>query len=125
MAQGARQYHTQQIHFLRKGITFADDTDTITVGYIPVGSVILKPLSGVAVTTVFNGGGPQLLDIGPPDNTDFWATDLALSVATFVPCDENVSFLSTTTEVQAVLACSGATAGAAEIIIAYVPDIDA
>lgn len=125
----ARQFHTQQIHYLRKSITYADDGTTVTVGTIPAGSLILKPISGVAVTTVFNAGSTNVLDIGPSTDsgTDLWATDLALGTLAFVPLDEAVTNLvSVDTVVQAAVDLTGtaATTGAAEIIIAFIPDND-
>lgn len=125
----ARQFHTQQIHYLRKSITYADDGTTVTVGTIPAGSLILKPISGVAVTTVFNAGSTNVLDIGPSTDsgTDLWATDLALGTLAFVPLDEAVTNLvSVDTIVQAAVDLTGtaATTGAAEIIIAFIPDND-
>jgi len=125
----ARDFRKQMIHYLRKGITFADDGTTVTVGTIPAGSLIIKPISGVAVTTVFNAGSTNVLDIGPSTDsgTDLWATDLALGSLAFVPLDEAVTNLVTVdTVVQAAVDLTGtaATTGAAEIIIAYVPDND-
>lgn len=125
----ARDYRKQMIHYLRKGITFADDGTTVTVGTIPAGSLIVKPISGVAVTTVFNAGSTNVLDIGPSTDsgTDLWATDLALGSLAFVPLDEAVTNLvSVDTVVQAAVDLTGtaATTGAAEIIIAYIPDND-
>lgn len=125
----ARQFHTQQVHYLRKSITFADDGLTVTVGTIPAGSLILRPLSGVAVTTAFNAGSTNVLDIGPSTDsgTDLWATDLSLTALAFVPLDEAVTNLvSVDTVVQAAVDLTGtaATAGAAEIIICYIPDND-
>lgn len=125
----ARVYASQQIHYLRKSITFADDGTTVTVGTIPAGSLVLKPISGVAVTTVFNAGSTNVLDVGPSTDsgTDLWATDLALGTLGFVPIDEAVTNLvSVDTIVQAAVDLTGtaATTGAAEIIIAYIPDND-
>lgn len=124
MTGSARLLHTQQHHYLRKSFTYADHGSTLTAGFIPAGAVVLKPLSGVAVTTAFNGS-PQTLDIGPSDNTDLWATDLSLSVTTFVPCDENVDYsVAADTEVQFVVQASAASAGAGEVIITFIPDND-
>ena len=125
----ARVYASQQIHYLRKSITFADDGTTVTVGTIPAGSLVLKPISGVAVTTVFNAGSTNVLDVGPSTDsgTDLWATDLALGTLGFVPIDEAVTNLvSVDTIVQAAVDLTGtaATTGAAEIIIAYIPEND-
>lgn len=125
----ARQFHTQQVHYLRKSITYLDDGLTITVGTIPAGSLVLKPLSGVAVTTVFNAGTTNVADMGPSTDsgTDLWATDLALGTLAFVPLDEAVTFLvSVDTIVQIAVDLTGtaATTGAAEVIICYIPDND-
>lgn len=128
-ATTARQYHQQMIHYLRRGITYLDDGTTVTVGTIPAGSLIVKPISGVAVTTVFNAGTTNVLDIGPSTDasTDLWATDLALGAVGFAPLDEAITNLVTVdTIVQAAVDLTGtaATAGAAEIVIAYIPDND-
>lgn len=124
----ARQYHTQQVHYLRKSITFADNGVAVTVGTIPAGSLVLRPVSGVHVTTAFNAGTGNVLDIGSSANDDLWGTDLALGTATFVPVDEAIGgFLVTAdTVVTATVALSGtaATEGAAEVVICYIPDND-
>lgn len=123
-----RQFHTQQIHYLRKSITYADNGTTVDVGYLPAGAQILKPLSGVAVNVAFNGGTTNTLDIGPSTDsgTNLWATVLALGTIAFVPFDEVVTLLiSTDTLVQAyVVSTADASAGSGEIIIAYIPDND-
>lgn len=129
MAQPARQFHQQMVHYLRKTITFADDGTTVTVGTIPAGSILLKPISGVAVTTVFNAGSTNVADLGPSTDsgTDLWATDLALGALAFVPIDEAVSNLvSVDTIVQIAVDLTGtaATTGAAEVVICYIPDND-
>lgn len=125
----AREFHTQQVHYLRKTIGFADDGKTITVGTIPAGSLILKPISGVAVTTVFNAGTTNVADLGPSTDsgTDLWATDLALGTLAFVPLDEAVTNLvtvETTVQIAVDLTGTDATTGSAEVIIAYIPDND-
>jgi hypothetical protein len=125
----ARQFHTQQVHYLRKSITFADDGTTVTVGTIPAGSLVLKPISGVAVTTVFNAGTTNVADMGPSTDsgTDLWATDLALGTLGFIPLDEAVTNLvSVDTIVQIAVDLTGtaATTGAAEVVICFIPDND-
>lgn len=129
MAAGsdARQFHTQQIHFLRKSIGFADDGVELVVGKIPAGATILKPLSGVSVDVAFDAGTTNVLDIGTDANDDLYGTDLALGSIAFVPIDEAVSMtVSSDTVVTATVGLDGtaATAGAGEVIIAYVPDTD-
>lgn len=123
----ARQFHTQQIHFLRKSIGIADIGVEVTVGKLPAGATILKPLSGVNVDVVFNAGSTNVLDIGTPADDDLYATDLALGTIAFVPLDEAVAMTTAAvTTVTATVATTGtaATAGAGEVVIAYVPDTD-
>lgn len=124
----AREFPAQMIHYLRKSIAYTDNGSTVTIGTIPAGSVVLKPISGVMVHTAFNGNSSNVLDIGPSTDsgTNLWATNLALGTTTFVPIDENVTNLVTVdTIVQAlVTSTASASTGAAEIIIAYIPDND-
>lgn len=124
----ARVYHTQQIHYLRKSIVFGDNGTALTVGKIPSGALILKPLSGVHVTTVFNAGTNNFLDIGTSADDDLYGTDLSLTTTNFVPLDENVGtyLVSADTTITATVGLTGtaATTGAGEVVIAYIPDND-
>lgn len=122
----ARDYQMQMIHYLRKTITYADNGSTVTIGTIPAGAVLVKPISGVAVSVAFNGNTTNTLDIGPSTDsgTNLWMTVGALGSIAFVPLDEAVTnVVSVDTVVQAaVVSTAGASAGSAEIIIAYIPD---
>ncbi len=125
MTASPRQYHTQQVHFLRKGITFANILTTVDVGRIPAGSLVIKPMSGVHVDTAFNGTAPMTLDIGTSVSTALWASALALSATTFVALGtSNSNLVASDTTVQTVIGGSGSTAGIAQIVIAYLPNID-
>ena len=127
-ATSARQYSQQMVHYLRKGITYADDGDTVTVGIIPAGAQIIKPMSGVAVNVAFDGNSSNVLDIGASTDTgtNNFATQLALGSIAFVPLDEAVTMtVSVDTTIQAlVTSTASATAGQAEIVICYIPDND-
>jgi len=126
MSIPARQFQTQQVHFLRKDFTYADDGSTLNVGKVPAGSVILKPVSGANVSTAFNAGTTNVLDIGTEADGDLFATDLALGSAAFVPCDEAVSFyVSSDTVITATVDLTGtaATTGVGQVVIAYIPNI--
>lgn len=124
-----RQYHQQVVHFLRKSIAYTDDGDTIVIGKVPAGSIILKPTSGVHVTTAFNGNSSNVLDIGysSDSGTNNLATQLSLATTTFVPLDEAVGdYLCTsdTTISMLVTSTASASAGAGEVVICYIPDTD-
>jgi hypothetical protein len=127
----ARQSQVQAIHFLRRSLTFGDNGIARTVGIIPAGAQIIQPLSGVYVTTAFNAGTTNVLDIGTSADDDLYATDLALGTRAFVAIDEaatavNTWLVTADTTITATVALAGtaATAGAAEVVIAYVPDTD-
>ncbi len=126
-----RLIQTQQVHFLRKRITFADYGTTVTVGYIPEKSSVVY--GGVHVITAFNSSGTDLLDvgfIGTTTDDNAYATLLTMAAVGFIPFDE----LATTTNIQdtAVVqvtakpaqSVADATAGVADIIVWYVPNTD-
>lgn len=124
----ARQYHTAQVHYLRKAIAYTDGaTATVTVGVIPAGSVVLR--GGVAVTTAFNAGTSNVLDIGTSDDGDGFATDIALGTIGVIVADEmatsNDMYVTADTTITATLALSGtaASAGAGFVWVEYMPDI--
>lgn len=121
----ARLIQTQQVHFIRKGITFADHGKTINIGAVPAGSVIHKPMTGVFVNTVFNGTAPQNVGIGTSASTSLFGSALTLSATTFVPAAQAVdNQVYADTYIACVVNCTAATAGAAEIVVCYIPDID-
>lgn len=125
----ARTPTQQVVSFLRKTIVFGDNGVAKTIGIIPAGSVILKPISGVSVNVAFNAGSTNVLDIGRSAATggvsaddDFYATDLAMGTIAFVPLDEAVTMaVAADTTITATLALTGtaATTGSAEVVIAY------
>lgn len=127
-ARIGRNLSLQAVHFLRKGITFADNGTAVIVGTVPAGSLILKPISGMHVTTVFNAGTNNFVDIGTTDNDDLFGTDLSGTATNFVPLDETIGgYLvasETTITVTVGLTGTAATTGAAEVVIAFLPDID-
>lgn len=132
-ATTARQLATQQIHYLRCGISFADNGVAKVVGIIPAGSQMVNLISGVYVREVFNAGTTNVLDIGTSANDDLYGTDIALGTKAFVALDEaatatdvNTWYVTVDTTITATVALSGtaATTGLAEVIIAYIPDND-
>ena len=123
-ASQARVYHTQQVHYLKLAVTFADNGVVKTLGTIPSGSTILKAMSGVLVNVVFNAGTTNVLDIGTTADGDLYATDLALGSIAFVALDEAVTMAvaaDTTLTATVALAGTAATTGSAVIVIAYIP----
>ena len=125
----ARSCHMQVVHFLRKSISYADGASAvIDVGVVPAGSIILKAMSGVAVNVAYTAGTNNLMQLGTSGNTDLFGTNLSVASIAFVPMDEAVGgyLVAADTVITAEMALTGTAAGAgsAEIIIAFVPDID-
>lgn len=123
--QAPRDAGYQFIHYLRKEIVFGQNGQQVYVGSIPAKSLILKPISGVQVATVFNAGTSNVLDIGTTADDDLFATDLALGTANFVPLDESIGgFLVTQdTDIIATVVLGGtaATTGSGEVVIGFLP----
>lgn len=120
----ARLYHTHQVHYLRRSISFADGASTVyTLGVIPSGSVVLR--GGVVVTTAFNAGSGNVLDIGTSADDDGFATDLALGTVGVIAADEmattNDAAVTADTTITATVALTGtaATTGAGVVWIEY------
>jgi hypothetical protein len=123
----ARQYHQTMTHFLRKTVNF-DDNDAATgvsVGTLPSGAIITGVTA--SVTTAFNAGTTNVLTVGVSGTLDKYAaagdiTEGSVGVTTITSNNEQVT---SDTEVLASFTESGtaATAGSAEIVIEYIPDI--
>lgn len=122
----ARLIQTEQVHFIRKTILFSDHGKTINIGAVPAGSIIHKPMSGIFVDTVFNGAsGPNTIGIGTSASTSLFGSALSLSATTFVPCAQAVdNQVYADTYIACVVSCTASTAGQAEIVVCYIPDID-
>ena len=122
-----REFHTQQVHYLRKRITFADSA-AVTVGVLPAGAVVLR--GGVAVQTAFNAATTNVLDIGTSGDDDGFATDLALGAVGVIVADEmatsNDWYSTSEQTITATYAQTGtaATAGVGFVWIEYLPNND-
>lgn len=66
-------YETLQVHYLTKKITFADDDDTVVLGWLPAQSAVIG--CGVFVTTAWNGNGEDEVDIGFDNSEEGHTTD--------------------------------------------------
>ena len=122
----ARKYQTSQIHYLRADFNVAEvDVSggvTKTLGVIPAGSVIVKPISGIAVHVAFDD--TTVVDIGTSSTGDLYATNLVTTSIGFVPIDEGVTnkvYADTTIVCSFVPAGTSVTVGSASAIIAYIP----
>jgi hypothetical protein len=123
-----RELPFQATHFLRKAISKADATLTLDVGTLPPGAVVVRAY--VVVTEAFNAGTNNRLDIGTEDDTDDFATDLALGTVGVIAADEmataNNVYNATSKKVQCVVDVTGtaATTGAGIVVVEYIPNND-
>ena len=126
----ARAYDTCQVHYLRKGLSYADGiTATVSIGMIPSGAMVID--AGVYVATTYNWGTNNLINLGTAGDTDGFATSLSLATVGLIKWDElatsNDIVASADTWVTATYICTGtaATQGSAEAFIAFILDNDA
>lgn len=124
MSSPATNLNLPVVHSIRLDITFADRGKQMEIGVVPKGSAILKPISGVNVSTAFNGSGTDLLDIGISSNDDLFATDLSVAAEGFQAFDEAISnYVTADTKFTATYADanSDATAGVAQVVVCFIP----
>lgn len=122
--QASRHYNTHQTHYLYKSFTYADDGSELEMGYVPAGGYVIR--GGVIVTTAFDAGSTNVLDIGTAADPDGFATDLALGTIGVISADEmattNDAYCSADTKIVATVDLTGtaATAGAAMAWVEYI-----
>ena len=123
----ARQFSSQQTHYLIKKVVHTDDGTELTVGYVPAGSVVIN--ARAEVTEAFNDGGTDQIDIGyaaDPDefcvNLDVSSTGTKLDATTFNAAANKVFTSDTEIVCQYDGSSSDATAGVAYVIVEYVVD---
>ena len=126
-----KQYHTDQVHYLRQTVTFSDGT--VSLGWLPKGAVVID--AAAVVTTAFNSGTNNNLNIGfrnagdgTADDTDEFMSAVAVGSAGKKDADELATaadlHFPEGAELVAVTALTGtaATAGSAEVFVAYLVD---
>lgn len=125
MAGIPRQVHTQQTHYYRCRINYNDaNIGTGVVKFtLPAGAVILT--QNVRVSTAFNAGTTNALNVGTSAGGTQLFTDAATAGARS-PTIANLSFASDTDVfIQYAQTGGAATAGVADIVIGYAPNNDA
>lgn len=119
----ARQFQTQQVHYLRKRITFATATVETDLGVIPAGAAVIG--GGIHVVTADSG---ITLDVGlkggsSTDDPNGYATALTVAAVGYIPLDE----LGATTNIQQTVdskvtytVSTGADTFVGDLIVTYV-----
>lgn len=123
----ARQYHTQQVHYLRKRISFATANVETDLGVIPAYATVIG--GGVHVITA---DAAITLDVGfkgghSTDDPNAYATALTVAAVGFIALDE----LAATTNIQQTqdhkvtyTVLTGADTFVGDLIVTYVVDND-
>lgn len=128
-ASKARQFHTQQVHFLRTLMNYNDaDIGGRKIGTIPSGANILR--TNTVVSTANNAGTTATLSVG---FTAAAATDLINAIDVKTAATANVvtqapsgkALLAADTDIFVTMATTGGapTAGIVEVIVEYAPPI--
>jgi hypothetical protein len=125
----ARNDGTQTIHYLRKSIAYTDGVAAVvTVGLVPINAVVLR--GGVVITTAFNAGSTNVLDIGTLADDDGFATDLAMGTIGVIVADEmatsnDMGPMTADTAITATLALTGTapTTGAGIVWVEYMANL--
>ena len=124
MAGPARQLHTQQIHYLRKRVNYNDTAigAGVIMGTLPAGAMIGS--QSVRVSTAFNAGTTNALNVGTAAAGTQVFTDAATAGARS-PTIANLSFANDQ-DIYVTYAQTGtaATAGIADIVIGFAPNND-
>ena len=119
----ARDAGFQNVQYYRKRIQYTDGVMTWKFK-IPAGAIILAPLSGVDVQTVFNFGTNNRVQIGDASNASKYGLNVSLATLGFAPMAVAVGHKVTVdTDVVFTVDNSGtaATTGDAELVLAYIP----
>jgi hypothetical protein len=118
----ARDAGYQNVQYFRKRVQFTDTVLT-TRFRIPAGAIILLPLSGVDVQTVFNAGTNNRVQIGDASGASKYGLNVSLAAVGFVPIAVAVGHkVAVETDIIVTLDVSGtaATTGDAEVILAFI-----
>jgi hypothetical protein len=120
----ARQLHMQQIHYFRKRVNYNDAAigTGVVFGTLPAGAMIVT--QNVRVSTAFNAGTTNALNVGTTAGGTQLFTDAATAGAR-LPTIASLTFAADSDLfVQYAQTGTAATAGQADIVIGYVPNND-
>lgn len=112
----------KEIYAIETAITFSSTTATL-IGQLPPNAYIIR--IEVAVTTAFNGGNNDYVDVGTSASAAAYANDIDVSstgIASGTVIDASVQSTANPTEVYAtyIATATVATAGAGRVVVEYV-----
>ena len=124
----AVNYGRTMVHFLRKEISFGSTgaSTGLSMGTIPSGAVISDVV--VNIETAFDAGTTNVLTVGNSSDDDAYlaAGDVTETATGLTRYSGKGVVLSADTEllVQFVETGTAATAGKAQVIVEFIPDVD-
>lgn len=127
----ARDVGYPVVEALRKKVNYLDNGTAVVVGVIPPGALVIG--GGAFITTAFNAGTSNTLNVGHADATaddNAFGTLLALGALGYIVLDELAATTNTKPTVErtitatVVLTGTAATAGEAEVIVQFVGSHD-
>lgn len=118
-----QEYHTNQVHYLSKKITYADAGTTVTVGTLPPKAAVIGVEA--VVFTAFTGNTTNTVDVGTAADLEDFASNLALGTKGVIRDDEMAtslySYSASSRDVQAaVVSTADPGAGEALIVVRYI-----
>lgn len=130
-----QSYHQNMVHYLRAEVGFGDNGDTVSLGWVPAGSAIVR--GGVVVSTAFNAGTTNTLNIGfrnagdgTADDADEYASLIALGTAGVIVADDTATAADAYHPEGAEITCgvvltgTAATAGVGYVWVEYIVNND-
>ena len=130
MTKPARAYHQAMLHYIRRTVSLADlvSGTAVVVGALPAGALVYDAFA--QVTTAFDSGTSDVLDIGTADDPDGFATDLAISAVGRLAADELASsddlVMAADTDIHMTWTGAGtaATEGTVTVVVLFAVDND-
>ena len=121
----ARQFQSQQVHYLRRRITFATATVETDLGVIPANATVIG--GGIHVVTADSG---ITLDVGfkggsSTDDPNAYATALTVAGVGFIPLDElgaTTNIMQTVDTRVTYTVSTGADTFVGILVVSYVVD---
>lgn len=126
----AREYHTSQVHYLRKTVALADLTSAtaVVIGTVPEGAIVADAYA--VVTTAFDSGTSDLLDMGNPDDPNGFMTAVSIASVGKKSADElatsnDIGPYTAATDISATWTADGTAASAGEmtLVVEYLADL--
>ena len=124
----ARDYHTAQVHYLKKTLAFntASNGAAVTLGIVPANAALLRTYA--VVSTAFNAGTTNRIDVGTASSGaaigTFAVTAGGVKSDTGTLATAATPVIKPTADLTVVMAytqsATAASAGSADVVVEYV-----